>query len=1169
MNLTRVNWPQGWRPSDNDVNGSPQGLLRMDNLCYDENGILSLVRGNDPITAAPLDYFVHTVYSKKINGTKHRFVGLTDSSVRSTTTDTFANLFTGGSIGYAAFTSGLGFVYVFSGNERKKYDGTNCYDITPEIPASAPAVVEAAKNDFFFVTTDFSGFTAIEGSGLDNASNYVQLTTVENKATAQLISGTPWDSMSMGAGGDGQPTDSFWLVFRASDSTLLKSIRVLFNLTTDTDPPTDYYYYQWDNVEGSQFNSGTDVWTVLKCLRQDFTKVSTTDSANWESVKSVRIIVESTAEFTFRIGENGVLFIGSNENPLNGLYEFIQVNVYNSGSTTFRSPASPKTNFVNLVNGAAQITPVVPSDPQVNEIWFFRRDVTYLDDIRSIGESRKLDKWYRVKVIETAEFGSAFVDNVSDEQALLEAETFPIDPWSVSIQSSGGFLDEEIRDTSEPFNGRLFLMGSKNIYITYADDFGLYSNLWTIKLSGDTTETNLWIKKVSNNQLLVGTTQDIYEISGTCEELPDLTLDIRITPIGVEYPPWHRAVACDHNIVYYLAADGIRAIAGSQTQLISSQLDLLFQEEDRHGVFSVLKIATGSWEFALEVSQGKLWFPATLRDGNKRTFVYDIKNQLWFLWDTTPTYLYAEEDDTLLGVYADGTVAEMWTGTTLNEAGQNIFLRTIFDDNQQPRNRKDVFTLKITADTGNANVTISLGKDKGSLINLGTYAFNGVEEKLIEIATTVGLGIRYQLQISGLNLTTFKLYNYTIEYDPRPEQLNYLRIQANNLGSISRKRFITYGLVLDTLGNNVTFTPLIDNIAVATSQANTSAKETYVHYFTSEVIGTDIGGILSGGTFEFYQLNSEEIISEKLPSPTKYLLIPSNDYGTPNRKRHSSYKFQINTRGAQVRFTPRIDGVSYTAMDFSTAEKLTVEYFFEVDTIGIDIGGILQSLADTAFEFYGVIVPQEVETLPARLEYFRIPETNYGIPAKKRVRTMPMELNTNGSNVTFTPIVDGVSGTPTTFNTAHRQTVLHYFIDDQFGIDYSGELLGTSAFEFYGLAKPVDVETLPVGKKFDQVGPLDLDRLGRLIGFRVKVLTTGTTLPFKIYIHDTEVWSGTIQTVANQLKIYEVMRVPKTVSGTSMRIVFGPTTDVFHRYWVKGRINFSGLNTDNSEVPFP
>ena len=259
--------------------------------------------------------------------------------------------------------------------------------------------------------------------------------------------------------------------------------------------------------------------------------------------------------------------------------------------------------------------------------------------------------------------------------------------------------------------------------------------------------------------------------------------------------------------------------------------------------------------------------------------------------------------------------------------------------------------------------------------------------------------------------------------------------------------------------------------------------------------------------------------------------------------------------------------VDYAPLVFSTSEKRTVEYFFPDDTIGIDIGGTLEALTDTPFEFYGAIKPQEIEVLPPRLEYFRIPENNYGIPAKKRIRTMPMEINTNGNDVTFTPIVDGVAGTPATFNTPHRQTVLYYFTTDSFGIDYSGELEGDEAFEFYGLAQPVDVEILPVGKKFDQVGPMELDRLGKLMGFRIRLLHTSTSLPFKIYMNDVEMWAGTIPTTPNVLKNYEVMRVPKTIMGTSLRIEFGPS-EVFHRYWVVARINLSGRNTDNQEIPF-
>jgi hypothetical protein len=62
-----------------------------------------------------------------------------------------------------------------------------------------------------------------------------------------------------------------------------------------------------------------------------------------------------------------------------------------------------------------------------------------------------------------------------------------------------------------------------------------------------------------------------------------------------------------------------------------------------------------------------------------------------------------------------------------------------------------------------------------------------------------------------------------------------------------------------------------------------------------------MGGIIiaeQGAIFEFYGVNIEECLSEKMPTPCEFLVIPPNNYGTPNRKRHTSYKFVINTRAA-------------------------------------------------------------------------------------------------------------------------------------------------------------------------------------------------------------------------------------------------------------------------------
>jgi hypothetical protein len=459
------------------------------------------------------------------------------------------------------------------------------------------------------------------------------------------------------------------------------------------------------------------------------------------------------------------------------------------------------------------------------------------------------------------------------------------------------------------------------------------------------------------------------------------------------------------------------------------------------------------------------------------------------------------------------------------------------------------------------------------------------------------LGFRYALKIVDTNLVTFfKLYEYTIEYEPRPEQVDYLRLLPTNLDSYARKRFTSFAYVIDTLGNNISFQPYVDNSATGAADTfATATKLTHITYFLSETIGTDIGGIFSGGVFEFYGVNLQETISEKLPTPTEFLIIPPNDYGTPHRKRHTSYKFQIITRGQPVTFTPLLDGQTYSSRTYSTVQKQTVEYFFDIaanDVIGIDIGGTLASasIPATPFEFYGVVVPEKVEVLPDRLELFRIPNDNFGSASRKRVRTIPMVIDTYGQNVLFTPVVDGVlQVNTTTFNTTGKTTVFHYFINDIFGVDFGGFLQSSTTppmpFEFYGLGQPENVEVLPVPKMFDQIGPITFDKIGKFFELRTRAIFMGdTTVPVNFYA-ETDVIpyptsfefpsdpTGPIPIFSTNLNVVPYTDqiwstyLPKSINSSVLRITIGPTQNPFHRYDMKVRVSDSGMQSDSKWVP--
>lgn len=1166
-NLTRKAWPLGWRPSDDRTNGNRDGLLRMENLCNDENGVLSLVRGTQKVNTASLGGAVHTCYSKFIFNSKYRYAALSTGEIQRGLGSSFTLIASGGSSSVATFGSTLGKIIACSGSQRKIDDGTNVYDITPAKSQTALTLNPNSQPTNEISSGTWASWTLEEGGGLVNGSDYVQFNTDGStfRGVVKLDSTASPINTKVTGSSDPLPEDNFLFNVRVGNTTNLDSVRIEFILD-DFSVPGEYYFYEWglDN-----FNQGINAWTTLSALRREFTRHGSDGNYDWNNVIGIRVILNGKFAAISNNIVNTLRFVGGEQGQLNDYYEYMQVNVYNTGSYFSKSEMGVVSGPVLVQHGSINITPDLTNlDPQVNEIWIYRRSALRNEDLNFVLRSTpKLDQWYRVLIIESSTGFAAADDNLSDFEALTLNITY-----NEALLSVKDYPDEMLGIVTDYYD-RTIYMTFKEVLLSDQRDPGLIDSTVTLKLSGDSTGKNLWIKKVDANTLYIGTTSDIFELRGTLNLNPDGTIDAISRPLGIKHIPISSDVDANEGVLYYVSDEGIKILQGSQNAVISDQFNALFQGKTRYGIAPIAIYPNDNAVYPIALTQQKLWISIPFQDGRRIVLVYDTKKQYWYPWMTNPIALWAEEDGTLLAGYDDGYLREMNIGSTLDGlVGQRVVFETIADDDDLPRNRKDLFTFKINADTGGANVEIFIAKNGSEVFqSIGSTSFNGKTERLISIAETIGMAKQVAIRIVGDNLTTFYLYNFTVEYDPRPEQLTYLRIPNINLGTISRKRFTNFAFSIDTVGETCEFFPLIDNVVQSPSSTFAwDGRQTHIHYFTSEKIGTDIGGIICG-FFEFYGPHLEEIVSEKLPIPVKYLVIPANDYGVPNRKRHSSYKFQINTRGANVRFTPILDGVSQTPQTYNTTTKRTVEYFFTTDTIAIDIGGILETLADTPFEFYGVIVPQHIEQLPPRLKEYYIPENNYGIAARKRIRTMPMEINTNGENVTFTPIIDGATGTPTTINTSTRKTAFHYFNTDVFGVDFAGEIVGSEAFEFYGLLKPENVEVLPVGKKFDQIGPFVVDRLGKVLRLRLRIITGERDLVIKLLTEtevtipnmtsNTGIWHTTLPSTPNIDDVYEII-VPKSMHGTVFRVELGPTTEPFHRYDLTLLFKPSGMESD-------
>lgn len=1096
-NLTKTNWPLGWVPSANNVDGPSDAFLRMDNLQQEENNVLGLVRGLAQQNLKPLPDYPRSMYSKSVQNKELEWAALGDSTslIVFTKNGTWGDGPGGGPFvlgnnadanqgsDYCAFDDFLGQVLMCAGTCRWKCSGlenstaalndggTRLGLVTPFIPLVGTTSQQTVYVTFDVVTASTGTIVASDPFSITaqtDATSFISQVQALLTAPLDTTAGFPGDTS----------TDLFQFLFLMMDSVaLIESFEVDFLLDTTGDNYFSYVFGTSDFIPGVINN-------ILKVRRGSFTRSGSNASLSWRNVVGTRYILKTTSSAQWFIQNLIILVTGQ----LNGTYQYRLQTGRNYGSYIARSPGGEISDPITVINGSVYITnihnaggiPITAGD-QYPPVWFIYRKSVLNNDVN---QTTFLDKWYLVATItDTTGTGDTFFDNRSDVDLLQENEFLNEFLQTLTLTRAGlpdpNALTDTIYDI-EPFATRILYMANSFIYISDDLNPDAIDTRYTIKVFGDTLEKNLWIKKVSNNVLCLGTSKNLYEITGTLGTLPDGTIDISVIPIGEAYPPLGREAWTVNGGIFYTAADGIRVTRGAHSTLLSPQLKLLFQGQNRNGVAPISIVPNANIPYPIAAGKTKLYASLPLQDGSRKLFVYDLLAETFTLRQTAPISLFVTPTDKVLGGYNGPTT----NANDFTQFGLPFYLQTIYDANQQPRNRKDTFTLKLILDTGGKDINVSIGKDRGSFTNLGVVNAVGMTTLYFPL-DGVTLGFRYALLINDVNgdLSTFKLYEATIEYDPRPEQLDYLRIPNSNLGVYARKRITSYPFVIDTLGNSVTFTPYVDNVALAPQTFSTPNKATRVNYFLEETIGTDIGGILrsnnSQGPFEFYQILLEEAVSEKLPTPAEFLLIP---------------------------------------------------------------------------------------------------QENFGHAGRKRIRTIPLVLLTNGHDVTFTPIVDGVlQSHTTTFNTTRKTTVYHFFIDDVFGVDVGGTLYSPfGPFEFYGFGANENVESLPVPKRFDQIGPVRFDKIGKIFTLRTRLVATGgTPIPLVIYGDanptdpanaGTVLYTGALAVAAGLDNVYE-LQMPKSVNTTIARIVIGPADAYFHRYDMQIRVSLSGMESDSKWIP--
>lgn len=1062
--ITTKSFPLGWLPSDDEDNGRVEGLARLDNLRIDDKGILRNILGENSIGQA-FSANINRVFSKKFGSSVHQYASSGGAVKKNTgsgnlTTNVIPN---GGNNSWSAFGSGFGAAFISSGTKNKVDDGSTIRDWGVNAPSSAPGVSVNTSDRFVVAENNFTDMGWIvalaESSTLTGLpEGYIEMETDSDLFAA--IAQYPPDTVNItlntnnfASGWEGSDFDIFSLDIRIEDPAKVSFVRVEFLLKTPIASDglvsgiEDFFYYEWiggdpennPNDISPAFKSGINQWNVLTARRADFRRVGGNTSVGWSNVKGVRVIYICTESQTCAITK--LIFTGG---PLNSeAIRYSQVNVKVNDEYQSPSGLGPHSDWYVAQNTTIEITPDYTGiGTDFDKVWIFR-------------QGGDLDHWYRVAELTSG----TFIDTITDVDALIE---------NVKASMHITVAPDNIVGIEGPFFERMLVLTNSSLWISEKLQPESFSTQNELQIASDSDEICLFVVKVSNSSILVGTTNDIYELTGpfTIDTITGL-MNTEIRTLGIKFPPVSWAYAVDKGTLYYEASDGWRALQGSQSWNISGDLILLYNNESRHDVKAVRHTKGEVIRNSCIIAYEKLWCLVDRSDYTRNIHLYDFKTKTWSLRYTavsnyTPSALFIEENGAILAGDGTGQVKNIDVGGT--DIVSSVFLRTFYMDNGSPNTRKDGHTLKVRATSG-AQVTIVLRGKYTDGTQTGVFTeetiFGSQEEKQFDIST-IGLCKSYQLEISCTTNGAFVFYGFEIDYLPRPEQLTNLRIQPSNLGTFSRKKFLGLPIVIDTLGEDVTFIPTIDGVDQAPfGTLNTSEKRTVMHWFKVSTIGVDIGGRISSedGVFEFYEIDPSQAIYEKLPVPSYFYELSPTNMGTPSRKRFNNIPFVADPLGGIITFIPIFDGVAQTPQQFSGNGRQTFKYYVTTDVTPIDIGGSFSGTKE--FEFSGLEKPLILEVLPEPTKFLRIPPENFGTYARKRFNRLSFIIDTRGENVTVTPVLDGISQSGQVFNTSTKEVKPYFFSDDVVARNISLNINGTSDFEFYGLLKIERMEILP------------------------------------------------------------------------------------------------------------
>lgn len=640
-----TDFSSGWTPSDDQFNGRKNGLLKMDGATLDENGALVMPGGTKKIAFQYPDR-AHTLFSKFVCGERRRYVALEDGSVYRNEVEIVAA--GSGSTERAAFGLFGDFVLITSGATKiKDICGSDIGNLglnPPDDSVDVTPIVTILDTTPVGTLTNFIEDTFAFGGTFTTTATDFSITTPAAAIAAlnleMIYNANASDFPRNLAGID---SDIFEFQMMIDDLDKVSYIKIRFGNTAMN--TTHDVILGGDDLRAVMVSGA---YRTFRIRRDEFGEVGN-ESSNWTNIERVDFLIAGTASSTVTATFKDFILYDSTGGALDGTYTWLQVNVFRQGAFVSKSLAGPPSDSFTIRQGYAVITPQDPTiiEPSANEVWIYRR-------------GGNLPDYYRVGIITLDAFGT-FDDILSDTDVLAINER--LNDSSLTIADG---ITDDILEIVGPVHGRMLYFTAEEVNFSDIGNPDTFNPNRTLSTVRSDAEKFLWARLVSENVVLIGTSQDIYTLTGTWITYPDGVIDVELRPLGLDKPPISRDVAVYKSNVAYFSARGwtIMGLSNDYVTLINPSTHLLYNGESRYDYGGVPVAIEPSYRYSIVIAKDKMFCvapvitdytsEATREDRNTwslRLEVYDMLQKYWRPFNYCPWLLDVEDDGTVLGFY--------------------------------------------------------------------------------------------------------------------------------------------------------------------------------------------------------------------------------------------------------------------------------------------------------------------------------------------------------------------------------------------------------------------------------------------------------------------------------------------------------------------------------------